>query len=65
MNNIKERGFVLPKLVSLLANIIFILSMIGIAVYSFVVPQFGLSWGWIVIAIIPIWAILMANITAA
>jgi hypothetical protein len=64
MNKVKERGFVLPKRVSCLANIIFILTMIGIAVYSFVVPKFGLSWGWIVIVILPVWAIIMANISA-
>ena len=64
MNNRKERGFVLPKRVSLLANIIFILSMLGTIVYSFVVPKFGLSWGWIVIVILPVWALIMANISA-
>ena len=64
MNNTKERGFLLPKRVSCLANIIFMMGMLGIIVYSFVVPGFGLSWGWIVIAIIPVWAIVMANISA-
>ena len=64
MNNKNERGFVLPKRVSCLANIIFILSMLGTIVYSFVVPKFGLSWGWIVIVILPVWALIMANISA-
>jgi hypothetical protein len=64
MNNTKERGFMLPKRVSCLAHIIFALSMIGIVVYSFIFPSFGLSWGWIVIVIIPVWAIIMANISA-
>ena len=54
----------LPKRVSCLAHIIFALSMIGIVVYSFIFPSFGLSWGWIVIVIIPVWAIIMANISA-
>jgi hypothetical protein len=64
MNNMKKRGFVLSKRVSCLAHIIFVLSMLGIVVYSFIVPGFGLSWGWIVIVLIPIWAIIMANISA-
>lgn len=64
MNNINESGFVLPKRVSCLANIIFILSMFGIIVFSFVVPSFGLTWGWIVIVIAPVWAFIMANISA-
>jgi len=63
MNNTKERGFVLSKRVSCLAHSIFILTMLGIVVYSFVVPSFGLSWGWIVIVLAPIWAIIMANIS--
>lgn len=64
MSDIKEKGFMLPKRVSCLAHIIFMLSMLGIIVYSFVVPGFGLHWGWIVIAILPVWAIVMANISA-
>lgn len=63
MNNIKESGFVLPKRVSCLANIIFMMGMIGIIVFSFIVPSFGLTWGWIVIVIAPVWAIIMANVS--
>ena len=64
MNNTNQRGLALPRRVTLPANIIFVLSMIGVAVYSFVNPDFGLSWGWIVIVISPIWAFMMANISA-
>ena len=64
MNDTKENGFVLPKRVSITANIIFVLGMIGIAVFSFVNPDFGRSWGWIVIVVIPIWVLIMANISA-
>jgi hypothetical protein len=64
MNNNNERGFVLSKRASLLAHIIFILTIIGTIIYSFVVPKFGLHWGWIVIVILPIWALIMASISA-
>jgi hypothetical protein len=63
MNNIDKSHFVLSKPVFYIANIIFILSIIGIIVYSFIVPLFGLSWGWIVIPMLPIWAVIMANIS--
>jgi hypothetical protein len=65
MSDIKVRGFVLSRRVTFIAHLIFILCMLGIVVYSFVFPHFGLSWGWIVIVIAPIWAFLMANIGAA
>jgi hypothetical protein len=63
MNNIDKSHFVLSKPVFYIANIIFILSIIGIIVYSFIVPLFGLSWGWIVIPMLPIWAVIMANLS--
>ena len=63
MNDKKTRGFVLSRRAAIIANIIFVLCVIGIFVYSLAVPSFGLSWGWIVIPMAPIWAIIMANIS--
>jgi len=63
MNNKDKSSFELSKPMFYLANIIFILSTIGLIVYSFIVPRFGLSWGWIPIPMLPIWAVIMANIS--
>ena len=63
-NDTKASGFLLPKRVTWLAHAIFILCVLGTIIYSFVVPSFGLSWGWLVIVIVPIWAFTMANISA-
>jgi hypothetical protein len=63
MDNKKGSGFELSKRASCLAHIIFVLCMIGIFVYSLAVPKFGLSWGWIVLPMAPIWVVIMANIS--
>jgi hypothetical protein len=63
MDNMDKSRFVISRPVFYLANVIFILSILGIIVYSFIVPGFGLSWGWIVIPMLPIWAVIMANIS--
>ena len=63
MNNKDRSRFELSKPMFYLANIIFVLSIIGFIVYSFVVPKFGLSWGWIAILMLPIWAVIMGNIS--
>jgi len=55
--------FELSKPMFYLANIIFVLSVIGFIVYSFVVPKFGLSWGWIALLMLPVWAVIMGNIS--
>ncbi len=63
MSDKDKSRFELSKPVFYLANIIFILSIIGFIVYSFIVPRFGLSWGWIPIPMLPIWAVIMANVS--
>jgi hypothetical protein len=63
MNNKDKSRFELSKPMFYLANIIFVLGIIGFIVYSFVVPRFGLSWGWIPIPLLPVWAVIMANIS--
>jgi hypothetical protein len=63
MDNNERNRFELSKPMFYLANIIFVLSIIGFIVYSFVVPKFGLSWGWIAILMLPIWAVIMGNIS--
>lgn len=63
MNNKDKSRFELSRPMFYLANIIFILCIIGFIVYSFIVPRFGLSWGWVPIPMLPIWAVIMANIS--
>jgi len=63
MNNKAKRRFELSKPVFYLANILFVLGIIGFIVYSFIVPRFGLSWGWIPIPMLPVWAVIMANVS--
>jgi hypothetical protein len=55
--------FELSKPMFYLANIIFVLSVIGFVVYSFAVPKFGLSWGWIAILMLPVWAVIMGTVS--
>jgi hypothetical protein len=63
MKNKDKSRFELSKPMFYLANVIFVLCIIGFMVYSFVVPRFGLSWGWIAILLLPIWAVIMANVS--